>query len=214
MARLKAAAKKIDEGQSRWLVGAGGQGSEYHTATLGHSSTPDLTGLIDTLTAEIITSCGQTASSLGYTLRSKGASKEESNNKQTISNIENKQRRLVSALNSKLYRLLPLIESETPSGTIIVRMERPDLSSVKEAEETQILKINNAILQARAGIISSQTVATSLGHKSIADEERFTHFISQEQGEENPNDPNKQQQARIKILGKGRTAGNNPTGEK
>lgn len=211
---IRKATKKIDEDQTRWLVAAGGQGSEYQSNTLGHNSVPDLTPLIDSLTQDIIASAGLSASALGYNLSTKGVTTFDSSSRQTIANVIVKQRRLVSQLNTKLYRLLPLIESATPSGEIVVRMEEPDLTSLKEKEETNTIAINNSILKARAGIISGQGVATELGHKSLADQDRFNDFIQQDQGQENPNDPNDVQQQRSAILSKGRDPGNNPTGQR
>lgn len=211
---IKKATEKIDKDQSRWLVAAGGQGSEYQSSVMGHNSVPDLTPLIDSLTQDIIAATGLSASALGFTLSSKGATEFDSSSRQTISNIVVKQRRLVSQLNTKLYRLLPLIESETPSGEIIVKMQEPDLVSMKEKNESNTITINNAILKARAGIISGQGVATELGHRDLADEQRFKDFIQQDQGEPNPNDPNDVQQQRSAILGKGKNPGPNPTGGK
>lgn len=211
---IKKATEKIDKDQTRWLVAAGGQGSEYQSHTLGHNNVPDLTPLIDSLTQDIISSAGLSASALGYNLSTKGVTSFDSSSRQTIANVITKQRRLVSQLNTKLYRLLPLIESDTPSGEIVVKMQEPDLVSQKEKEEQNTIAINNAILKGKAGVLSGQGVATELGHKSLADEKRFNDFISQQQGQENPNDPNAVQQKRAAILSKGKDPSNNPTGRK
>ncbi len=122
---IKKATEKIDKDASRWLVAAGGQGSQYDSSTLGHNAVPDLTPLIDSLTQDIISSAGLSSSALGYNLGSKGVKTFDSSSRQTIANVIVKQRRLVSQLNTKLYKLLPLIESDTPSGEIIVRMQEP-----------------------------------------------------------------------------------------
>ncbi len=211
---IKAATKKLDEDKSRWLVAAGGQGSDYRSQVLGHPSVPDLTPLIDSLTQDIIASTGLSSSGLGYHTASKGVQKEDPASRQTIGAIVVKQRRLVSQLQNKLYKLLPIIESDTPSGEIIVRMQEPDLVSQKTKQEENTIAINNAILKGRSGILSGQGVAVELGHKDLADPQRFAQFIEQPQGQENPNDPNQDQQKRKAILSQGKEPGNNPSGQR
>lgn len=209
---LKEQAKLVDNGQSRWVVGVGH--GKYTIATVGHTALPNSTDLLDRLTQDIITSCGLSPSSMGMHLGSgKGVTTFNSSNQMTINTIVTKQRNLIQQLQLKLYSILPLIETATPPGEICIKMQEPTAESVKEKYEAESIKIDNAIMLGKAGVISGETAAHELGYDELEDNDKWQKMTEPQLAPENPNDPNTQQQKRAAITN-AKKPGNNPAGSK
>lgn len=199
---------RIDKGESRWLI-SGGRG-EYVSNTIGHTTLPDVTSLLDRITAEIVIAAGHSPSQLGFSIGNRGVNQNDPSAKQTINTILTKQRNLTTQLQNKLYAILPLIESETPGGEIIVKMQEPTAESTKERLEAQAIELNNVILEGKAGLISGQDAARKLGFQDLADDEKWEALTEPILARTNPNDPNQQQQTRAAVNATGK--GNNPAG--
>ncbi|RJR13727.1 phage portal protein [Candidatus Parcubacteria bacterium] len=206
---MRAQVALIDKGESRWLISSGR--GEFISSTIGHSSLPDITNLLDRLTQEIIVAAGHSPSSLGFTSgATRGVNTFEASSRQTINTISTKQRNLVTQLQNKLYRILPLIESDCPDGEIIVKMQEPTSESMKERLEAQSIQINNSILAGKAGLLSGNKAARELGYESLEDEDKWDAITTPTLDRVNTNDPNKNQAIRSAI--DSTTKGNNPNG--
>lgn len=206
--RIAAAAlatKDIDKGLTRWLR-TGGRG-RFEARAIGHPTIPDNVKLLEHLTSDIIVSALLSPTALGFSFGERVKSDNQSGN-QMANGILRKQRSIMSALHRKLYRLLPLIESETPEGEIVVKLEEPTRESAKIQLEAEAIKLGNVILEGKAGILSGLAAARLLGVDDLHDEQKWNDFISSPPGEVNSDDPNDQQQRRKALTS------NNPTGGK
>lgn len=213
-AALVSACEAQEKQNSKYVVTAGK--GEHRFQPIGIGAIPDVTKLLEHFTTSALVSVGLNPQSLGYSFGSSATSFEASD-RMLINGILTKQRSIVSQLQVKLYRLLPLIESETPPGEILIRMKPPTLESLKDQYEAESIKINNVERLWRNGSISDEQGARELGLRQIADKEKWDEWLnSNEQAQPNPNDPNAAQavDAATRSLNKGKQPSNNPTGRK
>jgi hypothetical protein len=214
LAALKRAVKQQAEDNSKYVVTAGK--GEHTFRPIGHPSIPDLTALIEYETTDALIAVGLNPQSLGFSFGA-AATSFEASDRMLINNILTKQRGIVSQLQTKLYKLLPLIESDTPSGEILIRMKPPTLESLKDQYEAESIKINNVERLWRNGAMSDEQGARELGLHDIADKERWDEWLNgNEQAQPNPNDPNAAQavDAATRSLSNGKQPSNNPTGQR
>ncbi len=199
---LKQATTEVDANNSRWLHSSGEQG-EYQVNTLS-ASVPPISDITDRLTLDCIVSAGLSPSALGYSVGHTGTTFEDSSNT-SINSLCAKQKMVMEQI-SKLFALLPFIESECPEGEIIVEMEEPSIESESETEATLTTRINNNLLLAKAGLLSPDNCARNLDIRGVYDAERFDEYTQIQMQDGNPNDPNTNQQIQKKL------SSNNPSG--
>lgn len=205
---LKRAIRYARENNSADIFGAGT--GQFDGKVIGPQSVPDITKQIDLITADIIIAAGLSPATLGFNFGS-GVTTSAASSRQTINNICVKQNRIIAAL-SKLYGLLPFIETECPAGEFVCRMEPPTLESLKENSERMTIDINNAHLLLRSGAISPQDAASMLGFVRWNNEDRLAEYLTTP--EQQNNDPNETQAARTRIdsLNARKVPSNNPAG--
>lgn len=209
---LVKACKSQEEQNSKYIVTAGK--GEHTFRPMGHSTIPDLTKLIEHVTTAALVSVGLNPQSLGFSFGTSATSFEASD-RMLINSILTKQRSIVSQLQAKLYKLLPLIETETPPGEIMIRLKAPTLESLKESYEAESIKINNVERLWKNGAISDDEGARELGLHAIANKDRWEDWLnSSDMAQPNKNDPNQNQavDAAVRTLNKGKQPSNNPRG--
>lgn len=213
-ARLKTVVEKQQKENSKFIVSAGK--GEHKFSAIGHPSIPSIVSLIEHTTTSALVAVGLNPQSLGYSFGS-SATSFESSDRMLVNSILTKQRSITAQLQNKLYRLLPLIERETPKGEILIRMKPPTLETVKSAYEADSILVNVVERRWRHGSLSADEGARMLGATSITDKEQWEQFMnSSGEAEPNPNDPNVNQamDKAVKTLSDGKEPSNNPGGNK
>ncbi len=212
IAEMQKVTAEIDANKSRWLYSIG-RGS-YAADPVGHSSLPDVTKLLEHLTADIIISAGANPASLGFNFGSGNVATNEASQKTILNNIITKQNEVVCGL-KKLYDILPFVERATPAGDIKVKMQPPTSETLDQKYSALAKQINNVILLWRHGVISPDAGARELGYDSINDKDKWEAALNSND-EMQGNDPNElqDQRAGIASLNKGKTPSNNPSGQR
>jgi hypothetical protein len=211
VAALDEATSEVMENNVRFMV-SGGTGT-YHYTRIGAEELPDATDLLDKLTTDIILSAGFHPSVFG----SADANTEAS--RYTVNSIITRQRNLMAQLHQKLYSLLPFIDADCPvddPNELVVNMQPPDETTMKEQLEAEAIRLNNVGLKMKMGAITEKKAAQELGYSEWADKELGDKWKNGNVGEVNDNDPNEVQQNRkaIDTMNDGKRPSNNPSGGK
>lgn len=212
--RLKKACERQQEQSSKFVVTAGK--GEHHFTPIGHPTIPTLVPLIEHITTSALVAVGLNPQSLGFSFGS-AATSFEASDRMLVNSIVTKQRHIVAQLQSKLYRLLPLIERAAPAGDILIRIKPPTMESLKEQYEADSILVNVVERRWRNGSLTADEGARMLGAHEIADKEKWDEWLNgSEAAEPNQDDPNDNQaiDAAVRSLNDGKQPSNNPGGGK
>ncbi len=201
---------KAEKLQTRFLMAAGGQG-QYQLQPISATLPTNIQDVVNQLSVACSIACGIAPSQLGLSTTGSGTvTSFESSSSNSLNQHASLQTMVLEQL-KPLWDLLPFIE-KVPSGEIKVTMESVSVEVDKQIEETSTIRINNTLLQAKAGLIGPDAVMRNLGLGSkVFDEDLFNTHITGPPEPTNGNDPNVNQQQRASIQGK---TGNNPSGTK